>query len=150
MTPVMEVAPETCELAPEPEPPVAEWVLRSGVRVREISFAPDYFVSTIGSVWTRKRGKFQRMKQQTNADGYKKVSLWTASGRKNYYVHRLVLIMFVGPCPEGLEACHGEGGQADNTLDNLRWDTPKANVCDRIRARYDSVKWVPSDETIPF
>jgi hypothetical protein len=52
-----------------------------------------------------------------------------------YNVHTLVLTMFVGPAPEGLECCHGPGGRHDNCLDNLRWDTRQANADDRVRDR---------------
>ena len=47
--------------------------------------------------------------------------------RKKAYVHRLVLEAFVGPCPNGMEGCHGDGNPANNSLQNLRWDTPSAN-----------------------
>lgn len=48
-------------------------------------------------------------------------------------VHRLVLAAFVGPCPEGMEGCHNDGNPLNNRLDNLRWDTPKANAQDAVR-----------------
>ena len=47
-------------------------------------------------------------------------------------VHRLVLLAFVGPCPPGMEACHGNGIPTDNRLENLRWDTQSANMLDRV------------------
>lgn len=46
------------------------------------------------------------------------------------YVHRLVLEAFVGPAPAGHECCHNNGDFRDNRLENLRWDTRKANVAD--------------------
>lgn len=45
--------------------------------------------------------------------------------------HRLVLEAFVGPCPDGMEACHNNGDRTDNRIENLRWDTAKANQADR-------------------
>jgi hypothetical protein len=54
--------------------------------------------------------------------------------RRRGYVHRFVLETFVGPCPEGMEACHGPNGVSDNSLANLRWDTKSANAADMIRA----------------
>jgi hypothetical protein len=47
------------------------------------------------------------------------------------YVARLVLEAFVGPCPEGQEACHGDGVRGNNVLANLRWDTHIANIADK-------------------
>lgn len=68
--------------------------------------------------------------------GHLRVSLRhkNREGRKSITigVHRLVLLAFVGPCPEGMEACHNNGDPADNRLPNLRWDTRKANVSDTL------------------
>lgn len=51
--------------------------------------------------------------------------------REQYYVHDLVLKAFIGPKPPGLEVCHGPLGECINTLDNLRYDTRRANALDR-------------------
>ena len=56
-----------------------------------------------------------------------------SGGWKNAYIHRLVLDNFVGPCPEGMEACHSNGDYTDNRLENLRWDTKSSNMQDQIR-----------------
>jgi hypothetical protein len=52
---------------------------------------------------------------------------------KTFYVHRLVLQAFIGPCPEGYEACHEDGDPFNNRLSNLRWDTHVENIKDSIR-----------------
>ena len=49
------------------------------------------------------------------------------------YVHLLVLEAFRGPCPPGLEGCHNDGDNFNCRLQNLRWDTRKANAKDRTR-----------------
>lgn len=51
----------------------------------------------------------------------------------HHSVHRLVLLAFVGPCPDGLQACHNDGDRENNRPDNLRWDTPSSNYADRDR-----------------
>ena len=51
---------------------------------------------------------------------------------RNRNIHQLILETFVGPCPEGLEACHNDGNAENNALDNLRWDTKKSNQADRV------------------
>lgn len=39
---------------------------------------------------------------------------------------------FVGPCPPGMEACHfPDRDPTNNRLENLRWDTKKANAYDQ-------------------
>jgi len=48
-------------------------------------------------------------------------------------VHRFVLEAFVGPCPKGMECCHNDGDPTNNHVDNLRWDTRKANAEDGVR-----------------
>lgn len=48
-------------------------------------------------------------------------------------VHQLVLEAFVGPRPEGYEACHNNGDPSDNRVENLRWDTKSANALDSVR-----------------
>lgn len=48
-------------------------------------------------------------------------------------VHRLILLAFIGPCPEGMEGCHKDGNRQNPRLDNLRWDTRAGNNIDRYR-----------------
>lgn len=71
------------------------------------------------------RGRILR--QSETESGHLRVRL--AKGGKTflYAAHRLVLAAFVGPCPEGLEACHNNGNPKDNRMVNLRWDTREAN-----------------------
>jgi len=62
--------------------------------------------------------------------GYFAVSL---SRNDKRTIHTLVLEAFVGPCPPGMECCHGPGGADDNTLANLSWGTRSKNMSDTIR-----------------
>lgn len=52
---------------------------------------------------------------------------------RTFFVHRLVLMAFVGPRPEGTECCHNDGVATNNRLENLRWDTAKSNAADRTK-----------------
>lgn len=61
------------------------------------------------------------------------VNLWKENRYKTWLPHRLVLTAFVGPCPDGMEACHEDDDPGNNRLDNLRWDTRSANMRDRVR-----------------
>lgn len=118
------------------------------VEYRDIPGFPGYRVGSDGSVlslWRRigrqagrRLGTEWRSVSQTStvrADGYVyvTVSLRNAAGRTNTKVSRLVLLVFVGPCPEGMECCHNNGNSRDNRRQNLRWDTPLENAHDRIR-----------------
>lgn len=68
-----------------------------------------------------------------NDSGYPIVTLRKDGKRSLHRVHRLVLVAFVGPAPEGLQGCHNDGDSTNNHLTNLRWDSVSANAKDRIR-----------------
>ena len=99
--------------------------------IKEITGFSDYVVSDTGEVMRQRNGYLRRVKPDRH-HGYRRVSLFCSGEEEKVYVHRLVLEAFVGPCPDGLEACHGNGVKADCALDNLRWDTRKNNSHDRI------------------
>ena len=65
--------------------------------------------------------------------GHLRVDLRKNGKREYIFVHRLVLLAFVGPCPTGMEACHWNDVPDDNRLENLRWDTSSANSRDASR-----------------
>ena len=65
--------------------------------------------------------------------GYRWTTLYKDGKPWSILVHRLVLLTFVGPCPLGMEACHGDGDPANNRLENLRWDTSENNKKDKER-----------------
>lgn len=63
--------------------------------------------------------------------GRQNVSLYIDSTKKTALVHRLVMRAFVGPCPKGMECCHGDGNPLNNCLENLRYDSHKNNQAQR-------------------
>lgn len=75
-----------------------------------------------------------RILRATRTDeGYERVTLFRGRHRFTKRVHRLVLEAFVGPCPDGMEACHNDGDPTRSVLENLRWDTQSENTFDRVR-----------------
>lgn len=72
---------------------------------------------------------------RTDPDGYLRTTLTRDDGeRVPVLVHRAVLEAHAGPCPPGMESCHGPGGKLDNRWpENLRWDTKSENERDKIR-----------------
>ena len=69
-----------------------------------------------------------------NRDGYLRVALCDKPRQPvEKFIHVLVLETFVGPCPEGMEACHDDGNTFNAALSNLRWDTPINNALDKRR-----------------
>lgn len=60
------------------------------------------------------------------------VNLRKNNAHKGFGVHRLVLMTFIGPCPEGMESCHfPDRDPSNNRLDNLRWGTRLDNGRDK-------------------
>lgn len=123
---------------------------QSTVEYRDVQDFPGYRVGNDGSVWScRARtpipgktgcqsvltNKWRRLNQYVNTNGYAVISMSLPGKRSNRsrLIHRLVLAAFVGPCPDGMECCHGDGNCLNNNLANLRWDTPKANTADTIK-----------------
>jgi hypothetical protein len=96
---------------------------------KAIDWAPGYLVSSEGRVAGRKR---KLLKPSIDSGGYQHVIFYVDGRRVPKKVHRLVLEEFVGPPPDGMEGCHGNGVQTDNRLSNLRWDTHIENVQDRV------------------
>ncbi len=102
-----------------------------------------YRVGSDGSVWScQKRGMgagltstWRELKRvPIGRDGnYLTVGTAVAGIPHRFYIHRLVLETFVGPCPEGMEGCHNDGDPWNNDVKNLRWDTPKNNQADRVK-----------------
>ena len=96
---------------------------------------PGYRVSSSGEVqscWVRRGtashlGASWRAMKPYLSRGYAKVKL-SKDGREDAFrIHRLVLLAFVGPAPEGMIGLHNDGNPTNNRLENLRWDSPRAN-----------------------
>lgn len=106
-----------------------------------IGYEGFYQVSNLGRIKTLDRVKefpngvkhiIRReaiMKLKTTNFGYITVSLYNHSAKKskNYFAHKLVLIMFSTNPENKLEGNHKNGIKSDNTLENLEWCTRAEN-----------------------
>jgi hypothetical protein len=85
--------------------------------------------------------------------GYHIICLIDGNGESRYHqIHRLVLEHFVGPCPDGMECCHGDGNKRNNRVTNLRWDTHLNNMLDYYLSvpkehRPSRLRWTLDDRT---
>lgn len=99
----------------------------------------SYKVSTLGRFESTRNSHigFTRpariLVHKPGPNGYILFELRTDTHRCPRTLHSIVLETFVGPCPEGMEACHKNGIRQDCRLTNLRWDTRKANHEDSVR-----------------
>ena len=96
---------------------------------------PDYAVSNYGEVKRivkPKRGRGRAgaiLKPRIPGGGaYPAVALFCDGDVRNWYVHRLVAHVFIGPCPEGYEVNHIDGNKQNPRLDNLEYVTRSGNM----------------------
>lgn len=75
-----------------------------------------------------KKGK--PLKQFKDKAGYHKVTL-CYKGRKQKFVHHLVLETFHSKRPHNKECCHNDGNPSNNFISNLRWGTHLENNLDK-------------------
>lgn len=105
---------------------------------KEIPNFPGYCANHSGEIFSCHNNRWGYAKTwkpihpgTNNRQGRKVVCIKGDDGRlHSVHVHRLVLMAFVGPCPEGMEGCHNDGDASNNNLANLRWDTRQANFDD--------------------
>lgn len=69
---------------------------------------------------------------RVSSRGYIRITLRKNNRTTTTFAHRLVLLAFVGPCPEGMEARHfPSNDRTDCRLANLSWATKAVNDSDR-------------------
>ncbi len=114
------------------------------VEYRPILGWPAYHVGSDGSVWsswqihgnqpaTMTRINWRRLRSRKDKRGRAAVRLYRPGENITRCVHLIVLEAFVGPRPDGMEACHNNGDNTDNRASNLRWDTHRENILDKFR-----------------
>jgi hypothetical protein len=102
--------------------------------VKRIRSLPGYYASSSGRIYRDTGGGLIRVRLSLRHDGYLQVAGKDMGGHKvSVLAHRAVAEAFLGPCPAGMQVCHWNGDKADNRIDNLRYDTPKANAIDSLR-----------------
>lgn len=84
-----------------------------------------YEVSTMGQVRSIRKGI--TMSAQQEWDRRFRISLFNGERHRRWLVHQLVMLTFVGPCPEGHQVNHKDGDCANNKLDNLEYITSRKN-----------------------
>ena len=108
--------------------------------MKTISDFPNYAATKDGKIWSKSRITRHKhrwrghwLKPSSDTWGRLRVTLCDDNQKTKKLIHQIVLETYVGPCPIGMEACHNNGVRTDNRLENLRWDTRKANHADAIK-----------------
>lgn len=115
------------------------------VRIAPVPGFDGYFAVSNGTIlsawergrWRRPSGTLRRLATPLDNHGYPQVNLTNMmSGQKRHFrLHRVILLAFVGPLPEGQETRHLNGDRTDCRLENLAYGTPTENMADMIRHR---------------
>lgn len=88
-----------------------------------------------GSVWSITSGIWRRLKPYKTGKRRNrlKVVLHRDGEKRHWFLHQVVLLAFVGPCPPGLMACHMDDNPQNNNLSNLAYKTHRDNMIDALR-----------------
>jgi hypothetical protein len=115
---------------------------------------PRYRVGDDGSASSLKKdGTWRPLKPVRKTRGQLHVVFRRDGQSHDFLLGRLILTVFVGPCPEGMECLHENDDPSDNRLSKLRWGTHKENAADALRNRrytqigtaHHSAKLTPDD-----
>lgn len=117
--------------------PGEEWRevdLWEGYEVSDLGRVRSWKQRCPGRVWLPRYDMEPRILRQESRNGYRAVLL-SEKGKGVFHasVHRLVLLAFAGPCPEGWHGAHIDGDKTNNCRQNLRWCSPKENNADKLR-----------------
>lgn len=102
---------------------------------RPIPGFPGYRISSDGRVRSdhSKYGKVGLLRPKRTQSGYHRVSLFRDGKMHSFAVHRLVLLVFVGPPPSPDSVTrHLNGKRLDNRVENLAWGTVQDNHDDMV------------------
>lgn len=107
-----------------------------GIIFRPIPGFRCYCINSIGNVWTvlvdkNTVGNKWSQIRVTCEDRYP--ALWLISDNRKSVkrcIHHLMLMIFVGPRPNGMLALHKDDNPKNNNIDNLRWGTRRDNWLD--------------------
>ena len=77
--------------------------------------------------------------QPASKYGHLKVGFSSEGSKIRWYqIHQLVMLAFVGPCPDGMEIRHIDSMPWNNALANLAYGTRKENAQDRVQNGTDN------------
>ena len=99
---------------------------------------PDYcgyYASKEGEILSlvKSKNKPRILKQIPTGEGHLYVFLYSGEKMTKMFVHRAVLLAWVGPPADGQEGRHLDDNGENNVLENLAWGSRQENVDDKKR-----------------
>lgn len=102
---------------------------------RTIKGFPEYEVSNLGNVKTRKCGRDRLMIPVQASKRYYVLTLRESNKASRKYIHRLVAENFLN-VPENMVVNHKDGNHLNNRLENLEIITPRENTAHYYKNHY--------------
>lgn len=111
------------------------------IEYREIPQLPGYRAGSDGSVWSRRpingkgplKDNWRQLNPTEDSKGRLVVTIRVDGKGRQYQVHTLILLAFVGPKPPGMQCRHFPDANPKNCRrENLQWGTQKQNAEDSI------------------
>jgi hypothetical protein len=100
--------------------------------MKSIPGFPHYLITKDGQIFSLHTSKLREMTvYREPTDGYWYVGLRENGTNRKMGIHALLLMTFIGPCPNRCQARHLDGNRSHNKLSNLKWGTAKENAKDR-------------------
>ena len=88
---------------------------------KDIPGYTGYQISDLGRVRSTKYKKPRILKTATSTAGYPTVRLYENNVGRTWFVHRLVMLAFIGECPDGMCVLHLDGSRTNTELSNLKY-----------------------------
>lgn len=107
-----------------------QWVFIPGTD-NQYQANPKGFVRSVPIDGTigRKRGRQLNPKPNKHRKNYLSVQLCVIGRKPKYWqLHRIIALVFLGPCPEGMQVNHKDGNKSNNHVDNLEYVTCLENI----------------------
>ena len=83
-----------------------------------------YGVDVFGNVWSKRKDGWRKLKPCPDGRGYPKVKL---GKYPTFNVHKLIALVFFGPCPDGMTINHIDGNKTNAALSNLEYISQSDN-----------------------
>jgi len=111
---------------------------------KEIPDFPDYKISTLGNIMSKKSGDWRKKNPGSDKDGYLRTELVDKNKKgKTCRINRLMGLTFL-PNPDNLPTVdHIDQNKTNNNLSNLRWATYKTQAMNRTITRHDITETDP-------